>query len=40
LELKAGNVDQLKVLANELQQQLSLTVNDISKEKMGYKLIG
>lgn len=39
LELKAGNVEQLKVLANELQQQLSLTPNDISKAKMGYQLI-
>lgn len=39
LELKAGNVEHLNVLANELQQQLSLSPNDISKAKMGYQLI-
>ncbi len=39
LELKAGNVAHLNALANELQQQLSLSPNDISKAKMGYQLI-
>ncbi len=39
LELKAGNVEQLNVLANELQQQLSLSPSNISKAKMGYQLI-
>jgi triphosphatase len=39
LELKAGNVEHLMVLANELQQQLPLSPNDISKAKMGYQLI-
>ncbi|MDO7666994.1 MAG: CYTH domain-containing protein [Pseudomonadota bacterium] len=39
LELKAGNVEHLNVLANELQQQLSLSPNDTSKAKMGYQLI-
>mgnify|MGYP003624283239 CR=1 FL=1 len=39
LELKSGNVDHLMVLANELQQQLSLSPSDTSKAKMGYQLI-
>jgi triphosphatase len=39
LELKSGNVKHLMVLASELQQQLSLSPNDISKAKMGYQLI-
>lgn len=39
LELKAGNVVHLNALANDLQQQLSLSPNDISKAKMGYQLI-
>tara|TARA_R110002049_G_scaffold194615_2_gene363514 strand:+ start:465 stop:1079 length:615 start_codon:yes stop_codon:yes gene_type:complete len=39
LELKSGNVEQLSVLAAELQQQLSLSPSDTSKAKMGYQLI-
>jgi inorganic triphosphatase YgiF len=39
LELKSGNVVHLRALANELQQQLSISPNDISKAKMGYNLI-
>lgn len=39
LELKAGKVEHLMVLANELQQQLSLRPSDISKAQMGYQLI-
>jgi triphosphatase len=39
LELKAGNVEHLMVLANELQQQWSLSANNISKAKLGYQLM-
>lgn len=39
LELKSGNVVHLRALANELQQQLLISPNDISKAKMGYRLI-
>lgn len=39
LELKSGNVEHLRALAIELQQQLSISPNDISKAKMGYRLI-
>jgi len=39
LELKSGKVEHLILLANELQHQLSLSPSDISKAKMGYKLL-
>jgi len=39
LELKSGKVEHLILLANELQQQLSLSPSDISKAKMGYQLL-
>tara|TARA_R110002050_G_scaffold269917_1_gene412397 strand:- start:18532 stop:19155 length:624 start_codon:yes stop_codon:yes gene_type:complete len=39
LELKSGNVENLQALANELQQQLSLSPSNTSKAKMGYQLV-
>lgn len=39
LELKAGDVAYLSLLANELQQQLPVSPNNTSKAKMGYQLI-
>lgn len=39
LELKSGDVTHLSILANQLQQQLSLSSSDVSKAKMGYQLI-
>jgi triphosphatase len=39
LELKSGQVKHLRLLADHLQQQLSLKTSDTSKAKMGYKLM-
>ena len=39
LELKSGDVAHLRLLANQLQQQLSLSFSDTSKAKMGYQLM-
>lgn len=39
LELKSGDVTHLSLLASQLQDQLPLSPNDISKAKMGYQLI-
>jgi len=39
LELKSGDVKHLRLLAQQLQQQLSLKTSNMSKAKMGYKLV-
>ena len=40
LELKSGDAEQLSKLTQQLQQQLSLNLSDISKAQMGYQLVG
>ena len=39
LELKAGDSQQLSVLATTLSQQLPISPSDISKAQMGYELV-
>lgn len=39
LELKSGNVTRLRLLAEQLQQQIPLSLSDTSKAKMGYQLL-
>ncbi|NOQ93348.1 MAG: CYTH domain-containing protein [Methylophaga sp.] len=39
LELKAGDSEQLAVVANVLSQQLNITLSDVSKAQMGYELL-
>jgi len=39
LELKAGNSEQLGILATHLRQQFLLKPSDISKAQMGYELV-